>query len=96
VGQRLVLDVSLDLDRCDAATTDELEDTVDYGAVSRDVAEAAQERSYRTLERLCAAVAVRVLDRYAADSVTVRASKPEPPLPMAVEEVAVQLTRPRG
>lgn len=96
VGQRLVLDVSIELDRCEATATDELEDTVDYGAVCRDVAEAAQERSYHTLERLCAAVADRILDRYAPDTVTVRAAKPEPPIPLAVEEVAVELTRARG
>ena len=95
VGQRLVLDVAMELDRCEATATDALEDTVDYGAVCHEVAEAAQERSYRTLERLCAAVADRILDRYAPDTVTVRAAKPEPPIALAVEEVAVELTRAR-
>lgn len=95
LGQRLLLDVSMELDRCAATVTDDLEDTVDYGAVCREVAEAAQERSYRTLERLCAAVADRVVDRYGPDTVTVRAAKPHPPIPMAVEEVAVELTRAR-
>lgn len=96
VGQRLVLDLSFEVDDCVATATDELADTVDYGAVAREVAEAAAERSYRTLERLCSAVADRVLDRYGADSVTVRAAKPEPPMGPAVDEVAVELTRERA
>ncbi len=96
LGQRLIFDVALELPDCRATQTDELGDTVDYGAVSRAVAEAAQERSYLTLERLCAAIADRILERHAADSVTVRAAKPEPPMAVAVDEVAVELTRLRA
>lgn len=96
LGQRLIFDVALELRDCRATQTDALEDTVDYGAVSRAVAEAAQERSYLTLERLCAAIADRILERHGPDSVTVRAAKPEPPMAVAVEEVAVELTRVRA
>lgn len=96
VGQRLVLDVSVEIDDCAATATDELADTVDYGAVARDVAEVATERSHKTLERVCAAVADRVLERFGADSVTVRAAKPEPPMALSVDEVAVELTRERA
>ena len=73
--------------------TDRVEDTVDYADVCQQVALAAQERSYKTLERLCAAVADRMIDRYDADWVTVRATKPEPPIPLPVEEVSVQVSR---
>lgn len=96
VGQRLVLDIALEIDDCDATVTDRLEDTIDYGDVCQEVALAAQGRSYRTLERLCAAVGDHLLDRYGADLVTVRAAKPEPPIPLPVEEVAVELARERG
>lgn len=95
VGQRLVIDVSFELDDCEAALTDRLEDTIDYGDVCQEIALAAQERSYRTLERLCAAVAERLLRRYEPDSVSVRASKPEPPIALPVEEVSVELVRER-
>jgi dihydroneopterin aldolase len=91
VGQRLVFDLSFELSECDATLTDRVEDTVDYADVCQQVALAAQERSYRTLERLCSAVADRMLERYGADSVTVRASKPEPPIPLPVEEVSVEV-----
>ena len=39
--------------------TDRIEDTVDYAEVCEQVALAAQERSYQTLERLCGAIADR-------------------------------------
>src|SRR6195952_3464002 len=55
IGQRLVLDLRLEVGECDATVTDMVEDTVDYGAVCNVVALIAQQRSYKTLERLCSA-----------------------------------------
>ena len=91
VGQRLVFDIWFDVGTPDATVTDRVEDTVDYADVCQQVALAAQERSYRTLERLCSAVADRMIERYGAESVTVRATKPEPPIPLPVEEVSVEV-----
>ena len=91
VGQRLVFDLSFELGDCDAVVTDRLEDTIDYADVCQQVALAAQERSYKTLERLCSAIADRMIERYGAESVTVRAAKPEPPIALPVEEVAVEI-----
>jgi 7,8-dihydroneopterin aldolase/epimerase/oxygenase len=93
VGQRLLLDLRLDVGECDATLTDRLDDTVDYGSVCQTVALVAQQRSYRTLERLCAAVADRLLADFETRSVWVKASKPEPPIPLSVEEVSVELFR---
>jgi dihydroneopterin aldolase len=93
LGQRLVFDIAFELDECDATVTDRVEDTVDYGDVCEQVALAAQERSYRTLERLCAAVAERLSERYGAESIRVKAAKPEPPIPLPVEEVSVEVWR---
>jgi dihydroneopterin aldolase len=91
VGQRLVFDIDFELGECDATVTDRVEDTVDYADVCEQVYLAAQERSYKTLERLCSAVADRLIERYGAESVTVRAAKPEPPIALPVEEVAVEV-----
>jgi 7,8-dihydroneopterin aldolase/epimerase/oxygenase len=91
LGQRLVFDVSFELDECDATLTDRVEDTVDYAQVCEQVALAAQERSYRTLERLCTAIADRLARRFGAESVRVKATKPEPPIPLPVEEVSVEV-----
>lgn len=93
VGQRLVIDLRLELGDCDATITDRVEDTVDYGEVCQVVALVAQQRSYRTLERLCAAIADRLLDQYDAETVWVKAAKPEPPIPLPVDEVSVEVFR---
>jgi 7,8-dihydroneopterin aldolase/epimerase/oxygenase len=91
IGQRLVFDISFELDDCDATVTDRVEDTVNYAEVCEQVALAAQERSYRTLERLCSAVADRLIDRFGAETVRVKATKPEPPIPLPVDEVSVEV-----
>lgn len=93
VGQRLLLDLRLDLDESDATVTDRLEDTVDYAEVCDTANLVAQQRSYRTLERLCTAIADRLLDRYHVYSVWVKAAKPEPPLALPVAEVSVEVWR---
>ena len=93
IGQRLVLDLRLEVGECDATVTDMVEDTVDYADVSQVVALVAQQRSYKTLERLCSAIADRLIADFAADEVWVKATKPEPPIPLPVEEVSVEVWR---
>jgi dihydroneopterin aldolase len=93
IGQRLVFDVRFDVGEPDALVTDRVEDTVDYGEVCQVIALVAQARSYKTLERLCAVIADRLASQFDAQSVTVKASKPEPPIPLPVEEVSVEVWR---
>ena len=93
VGQRLVLELRLEVGESDATLTDRIEDTVDYGEVCQAVALVAQQRSYRTLERLCTAIADRLIEAFSVDSVSVKATKPEPPLPFGVEDVSVEVWR---
>jgi 7,8-dihydroneopterin aldolase/epimerase/oxygenase len=92
VGQRTVIDLRLDLGESDATLTDRVEDTVDYAEVCQTVALVAQQ-TFRTLERLCAAIADKVLSEYSVESVWVKAAKPEPPIPLPVDEVAVEVWR---
>src|ERR1700760_2841327 len=80
VGQRLLIDLRLDVGECDATLTDRIEDTVDYSQVCELAALVAQQRSYKTLERLCSAIADRLLERYDLGAVWVKAAKPEPPM----------------
>ena len=96
VGQRLIFDLSFEVSDCAALVTDDVEDTVDYADVCQQVAFTAQERSYKTLERLCSAVADRMIERYGADAVSVRAAKPEPPIALPVDEVSVEVWKERS
>ena len=93
VGQRLLVDIRLDVGDTDATVTDRLEDTVDYADVCDTANLVAQQRSYKTLERLCTAVADRLIEQYDAQAVWVKAAKPEPPLHLPVSEVSVEVWR---
>jgi dihydroneopterin aldolase len=93
IGQRLLVDLRMAVVDCDAVVTDRVADTIDYGEVCQLVALVAQQRSYKTLERLCAAIADRVVSDYGAEEVWVKCTKPEPPIPLAGEEVSVELWR---
>ncbi len=93
IGQRLVFDVRFDVGEVDALVTDRVEDTVDYGKVCEEIALVAQQKPYRTLERLCAVVADRLASKFGAESVSVKAAKPEPPIALPVEAVSVEVWR---
>jgi dihydroneopterin aldolase len=96
VGQRLVLDLRMEVGEADATVTDMVDDTIDYAKVCERVALVAQQRSYRTLERLCSAIADRLLSDFGAEEVWVKATKPEPPIPLPVESVSVEVWRQAG
>jgi 7,8-dihydroneopterin aldolase/epimerase/oxygenase len=93
VGQRLILDIRLDVGDCDATITDRIDDTVDYGQVCDTANLVAQQRSYKTLERLCTAIADRLLEQFELQAVWVKAAKPEPPLAFPLSEVSVEVWR---
>jgi dihydroneopterin aldolase len=93
IGQRILIDLTLEVGEVDATVTDMVEDTVDYGEVCNTVALVAQQRSYKTLERLGTAIADRLLDQYSIDAVSVKCAKPEPPIALPVEEVSVTVWR---
>ncbi|MFY9470133.1 MAG: dihydroneopterin aldolase [Solirubrobacterales bacterium] len=95
IGQRLLIDVSIELEACDATVTDGIDDTVDYGAVCEQVWLAAQDRSYKTLERLGSAICDRLMEHFNVDSVMVRATKPQPPIPLPVGDVSVEVWKER-
>lgn len=93
VGQRLLLDLRLEVGEADATVTDMVQDTVDYGEVCNLVALIAQQRPYRTLERLCSAIADRLICDFGAEEVWVKAAKPEPPIALPVDQVSVEVWR---
>ena len=93
VGQRLLFDIRIDVGESDATETDRIEDTVDYGEVCQLVALIAQQRNYKTLERLCTRRRRPLIEDFGAEAVWVKAAKPEPPIALAVEEVSVEVWR---
>jgi len=91
VGQRMVFDIDLVPLECPATGTDELDGTIDYGAVTELLVATATEVSYLTLERLSMVIAERLLDGFPAESVRLRAHKVEPPVPFTMESGGIEL-----
>lgn len=96
-AQPLELDLDLGLDLAPAGASDDLGDTVDYGAVCTAVEAVVFASSYALLEALAERVAATVL---AADDrlldVTVSVRKLRPPVAQQLDTSGVRLTRMRS
>lgn len=95
--QPLEVDLDLHLDLAVAAASDDLRDTVDYGAVCDAVEAVVTSTSFELLEALVERIATAVLD---ADErlggVTVALRKLEPPTSQQLATSGVRVTRQRG
>jgi 7,8-dihydroneopterin aldolase/epimerase/oxygenase len=95
LGQRFVVDLLVELERCPGAETDELRDTVDYAALADAVAAIVGGPPVRLLERLAALIAERALREPLASAVEVTVRKPHVALPQPLVEASVTLRRRR-
>ena len=93
-GQTFLFDVALEVPDGTGAD-DRIEGTMDYRAVAALVREISDGRAYRLLEALAAALAGALLDRFPADAVRVRVSKPQVRLDPPVDHSAVTVERRR-
>ena len=94
--QPLELDIDITADLATAGATDDLGDTIDYGAVTAGAAHVAATLRPQLLEHLAERVADAVLaldDRI--DGVTVAVRKLEPPVPERLATSGVRITRTR-
>jgi 7,8-dihydroneopterin aldolase/epimerase/oxygenase len=92
-GQRFVVDVSCTLDLSTAATTDDLRQTIDYGALARAVVADVERDPLNLIEALADRIALTCLRHDAVQRVEVTVHKPQAPMPVDVSDVAVTLTR---
>jgi len=95
LGQRLLYDVRLTIDDCQAAFTDDVADTVDYTEVMDVIVDVATTESYSLLERLAQMTAEAIMRKFPVDEVWVQVTKPHPPVAVALDSVAasVELVR---
>lgn len=93
LGQRFVVDVWLYLDLQPAGQSDRLADTVNYADVYHEVARVLHGPSRQLLESLAEETAARLLNRFRIRKVTVRITKPSPPIPGHCQCVGVEITR---
>jgi dihydroneopterin aldolase len=92
-AQPFEVDVELHVDLARAGTSDDLADTVDYGAVCDAVSKVVSSESYQLLERL----AQRIADVCRTDprvvGVVIEVRKLEPPVAASVDHIAVRIQR---
>lgn len=95
-AQPLSIDLELVVDLDAASRSDDVADTVDYGAVAIAVADAVTGAPAALLERVAGLAADAVLDLDPrTEAVTVTVTKLRPPIPRDVDATAVRLHRTR-
>jgi dihydroneopterin aldolase len=92
-GQSFVVDLVLERELVTPAASDALAATVDYAGLAQRVGEAIAATRFALIEALAAHLADLALEAPGVEAVTVRVSKPEAPLSVHVDEVAVVLHR---
>ena len=95
-GQEFVVDVTVWIDLVDAASTDDLRRTINYGVLAEEVVAAVERDPVDLIETVAERVAAVVLEHRAARSVRVTLHKPSAPIAVPFADVAVTITRHRS
>ena len=94
-GQDFVVDVVLEVDTRAAAVSDALADTVDYGALATGLADVVAGEPVDLLETLVARLADVCLSDSRVTATEVTVHKPQAPIPLTFDDVAVSIRRER-
>ena len=89
------VDVIAHLDLSGPATSDRLGDTIDYSALAVEIREVVGGESHALIERVASRVADVVLAHEMIERVVVTIHKPDAPVEVALDDVAVTLERSR-
>lgn len=97
LGQRFRVDVECFLDLREACQSDQLEHTINYADLYRDIQRIMEEEPYvKLLEHLAEKISQRILSNYVrVIEVSVRIIKPDPPIRGHYEYVGVEIHRRR-
>ncbi|MFF2275568.1 dihydroneopterin aldolase [Agromyces sp. NPDC058126] len=95
-GQEFVIDVVVAVDLAAAAAGDDLARTVHYGELAEQVVAAVERDPVDLIETVAERVAAVALSFEAADEVEVTVHKPQAPITVPFEDVAVTIVRRRA
>lgn len=95
IGQRFVVDVTVELDLAAAGASDALTDTVDYGELAQQVHDVVAGRPRQLLESVGAQVLDVLLRDGRVQAAEVVVHKPAAPLRVPASEVRVEMRRER-
>ena len=91
--QDLLLQIDIKVNTVAAGRTDDLVDTVDYGAIALRLADLVGRERPKLLERLADRIAREIARFPGVQGVTVEIEKVDPPIPLEVGKVAVRIER---
>jgi dihydroneopterin aldolase len=94
-AQPLVVDLDVVADLSAAERSDDLADTLDYGAITEEVARVVGTERFALLERLAGRIAEVVLSDERVVGVQVAVRKLRPPVPHLLDTSGVRITRGR-
>tara|TARA_Y100000768_G_scaffold32113_1_gene21131 strand:- start:11636 stop:12013 length:378 start_codon:yes stop_codon:yes gene_type:complete len=93
--QPLEIDIDIYSDLSAAGHSDDLKDTIDYGAAAQSVAETCLSSQAQLLEHLAQLIADDLLKPVQVTAVDVTIKKLRPPIPLDISFTAVQVVRRR-
>ncbi len=97
LGQRFYVSANVSLSFDCAAKTDQVADTVHYGELAQLLHTIGTQERFNLIEALAARMADASLDHFPTiKAVTIRIEKPNAPIPLPMDGVAVEITRLRG
>ncbi|MCB1266279.1 MAG: dihydroneopterin aldolase [Mycobacterium sp.] len=94
-GQDFVVDITVWIDLAAAAASDDLRDTYDYGVLAQRAADIVAGPPRNLIETVSGEIADAVMADTRVHAVEVVVHKPQAPIPLAFEDVAVVARRSR-
>ena len=94
LGQRYKIDLKIGTRTQRAGLNDDLEKTIDYGALAKEVSENFSRKSFDLIEAAAEDTSIFILDNYKdIEEIYVRVIKPYTPVKESIDEVAVEIFR---
>ena len=94
-GQQFLIDVTVHLSLSEAASSDDLDDTVHYGVLAEKVVEAVESDPVDLIETVAERVATVALSFSRVETVDVTVHKPAAPITVPFDDVSVSISRSR-
>ena len=95
-GQEFVVDLTVWLDLSAAASSDDLDDTVNYGELAQVAADIVAGPPFDLIESVAGRIADEIMRDERLSAVEVTVHKPSAPIPLTFADVAVTVRRQRG
>lgn len=96
LGQRYIVDLTLHLDLSTAGVRDDLNETVNYAELYQSLRHIVEGTPFQLIEALAERIASELLDQYTKiNQLTVKVTKPHPPVDIHFDGVSVELHRKR-